>query len=473
MTDSSDSESANQRCASESAQQYFQQAVGCLQNGELGQARSFARQAADVVDSDWSGLERLGLVLLRLGELSRSFAVLQQAKRNGQLHGRGFRSLAALFHQSGQSDQARLCIEAMAQVAAISGPSRLRSGCPRVLQLVSVRRSRFGIQKDQKTGLCSISLRGGHFSLSSVVDLSRINLFTAIFLGDNVIQIQDMPQFDLFINSLSCADHDAYGLEDISRFLNKYSQTPVINHPSQILLTSRSENACRLGDLPHVVMPRMEPFVLSRCRDRVLAQLQRMRLTYPVIARVQGGHGSSNMYKAESQLNLYEWFLDYSAGCSFYVMPFVDYRWDDGLFHQFRVFFIDGKMYPSARIISDHWEIHCDNPNRRDRYRVMHSNSSLRSLEERFLRDPLSCLGPSAMKALDQVKSLVRLDFFGIDFALDKNCNILIFEVNAAMSKSSEDVDDFPYLKSSMQKIDSAFSDLIRSRALAPARIRF
>ena len=103
----------------------------------------------------------------------------------------------------------------------------------------------------------------------------------------------------------------------------------------------------------------------------------------------------------------------------------------------------------------------------------MHSNSSLRSLEERFLRDPLSCLGPSAMKALDQVKSLVRLDFFGVDFALDKNCNILIFEVNAAMSKSSEDVDDFPYLKSSMQKIDSAFSDLIRSRALAPARIRF
>ena len=88
-----------------------------------------------------------------------------------------------------------------------------------------------------------------------------------------------------------------------------------------------------LGDLAHVVMPRMEPFVLSRCRDRVLAQLQRMRLTYAVIARVQGGHGSSNMYKAESQLNLYEWFLDYSAGCSFYVMPFVDYRWDDGLFH--------------------------------------------------------------------------------------------------------------------------------------------
>ena len=181
MTDSSDSESASQHCASESAQQYFQQAVGCLQNGELGQARSFARHAADVADSDWSGLERLGLILLRLGELSRSFAVLLQAKRNGQLHGRGFRSLAALFHQSGQSDQARLCIEAMAQVAAISGPSRLRSGCPRVLQLVSVRRSRFGIQKDQKTGLCSISLRGGHFSLSSVVDLSRINFIYGYF----------------------------------------------------------------------------------------------------------------------------------------------------------------------------------------------------------------------------------------------------------------------------------------------------
>ena len=84
MTDSSDSQSANQRCASESAQQYFQQAVGCLQNGELGQARSFARQAADVAHSNWSGLEGLGLVLFRLGELTRAFALLLQAKRNGQ-----------------------------------------------------------------------------------------------------------------------------------------------------------------------------------------------------------------------------------------------------------------------------------------------------------------------------------------------------------------------------------------------------
>ena len=97
MTDSSELESSNPQRSSSSAQRYLQQAIGCLQNRDLGQARSYARQASDVADSDWSGLERLGLILLRLGELSRSFAVLLQAKRNGQLHGRGFRALAALF----------------------------------------------------------------------------------------------------------------------------------------------------------------------------------------------------------------------------------------------------------------------------------------------------------------------------------------------------------------------------------------
>ena len=170
MTYSSELESSNPQRSSASAQRYLQQAIGCLQNRDLGQARSYARQAVDVIESDWSGLERLGLVLLRLGELSRSFAVLQQAKRNGQLHGRGFRALAALFHQRGDDEQSRLCIEAMARVAAISGPDPIKPGCPNVLQLRSVGASVLGLTREQHTGLCSVLFKGGHFSLNSFLN---------------------------------------------------------------------------------------------------------------------------------------------------------------------------------------------------------------------------------------------------------------------------------------------------------------
>ena len=65
---------------------------------------------------DWVGLvclERLCLVL-PVWVSCRYCAVLQQSKCNGQLYGRGFRALAALFHQHGDDERSRLCIEAMA-----------------------------------------------------------------------------------------------------------------------------------------------------------------------------------------------------------------------------------------------------------------------------------------------------------------------------------------------------------------------
>ena len=151
----------------------------------------------------------------------------------------------------------------------------------------------------------------------------------------------------------------------------------------------------------------------------------------------------------------------------FYVSQYLDYRWDDGLCHKFRVFFIDGKIYPASHVISDHWEIHCGNSARRDRYRVMYSNLSLQLEEERFLHDVASCLGPNAMTALEHIQSLLGLDSVGIDFALDGSKNVILFEANAAMRQNFEDLNDFPYLRESVGRIANAFMEMVRSRCLS------
>ena len=118
-------------------------------------------------------------------------------------------------------------------------------------------------------------------------------------------------------------------------------------------------------------------------------------------------------------------------------------------------------------MISDHWEIHCDNPKRRDRYRLMSTNLLLQSQEQSFLNHPASFVAPRAMNALRQVQDLIDLDFFGINFALDAQSVLLIFEINPAMRQNFEDLDDFPYLRLSMRRIADAFSEMVRSRALA------
>ena len=75
------------------------------------------------------------------------------------------------------------------------------------------------------------------------------------------------------------------------------------------------------------------------------------------------------------------------------------------------------------------------------------------------------------MNALRQVQDLIDLDFFGIDFALDSQGGLIIFEINPAMRQNFEDLDDFPYLRLSMRRIADAFSEMVRSRALASERV--
>ena len=70
--------------APEAAQAHLQHAIRFLQKGQLEQAIFHARSSVRFAHSSWSGLDDLGLVLFRLGELfPLSFGVLLQASRNG------------------------------------------------------------------------------------------------------------------------------------------------------------------------------------------------------------------------------------------------------------------------------------------------------------------------------------------------------------------------------------------------------
>src|ERR1700744_4033298 len=63
----------------------------------------------------------------------------------------------------------------------------------------------------------------------------------------------------------------------------------------------------------------------------------------------------------------------------------------------------------------------------------MASSTALRSEEASFLSGMSQALGPKAMEALTQVAEELNLDYAGIDFALNRDGSILVFEANATM----------------------------------------
>ncbi len=98
----------------------------------------------------------------------------------------------------------------------------------------------------------------------------------------------------------------------------------------------------------------------------------------------------------------------------------------DGRARKYRVMMIDGELYPLHLAISDHWKVHYFTAEMADR-------PAHQAEEAAFLNDMAGMVGANAMAALRSIQTTLKLDFGGIDFAIDKNGDVLLFEANATM----------------------------------------
>ncbi len=450
------------RAAPHSAEANLQLAITLVRRRRLDDATRHACIAAKHATSDWPHLELLGIVLFQLGQFfPLAYNVLVQASRNGPLKAEAIRMLAALCHRKGEVDNARRCIAATAQLETIVGPRHPHPDRPKVLRLRSAEKSFYGIKTNQETGLRYCWLKGGHFSDKNLIDPERVNLYIATVFGDNLRTADGLPDFDLFMNSVSCPDLDPIGLDHVEAFVARFPDVPVINLPDKVRRTTRAENARRLSALPDVSMPQTELFVLDRPADAMTAQIEEAGLGYPLIVRHRGTQTGKTLEKVDTRSALVAWLSAQSPGTPVYATAYVDCRWQDGFHHKTRAFFIDGTFFPVANLACDTWQVHSG-----DRYRVMSSTPSTQEDEKRYLGDPEAYLGPKAFRGLHAIRDAIGLDFFGIDFTLDPEGNVLVFEANAAMRHNFDHAGNFPYTRPYLERISKAFADMVDRRAV-------
>ena len=143
------------------------------------------------------------------------------------------------------------------------------------------------------------------------------------------------------------------------------------------------------------------------------------------------------------------------------AIEYLDPRGPDGLARKYRVIFIEGKMFPLHLTISHLWRVHYFTSGMAD-------NAAHREEERRFLENMPAALGERAMAALDEIRSEVGLDYFGVDFALAADGSVLLFEANAAMvviAPPPEPIWD--YRRSPVAAILEAAKRMALSRVLA------
>ena len=250
---------------------------------------------------------------------------------------------------------------------------------------------------------------GGNVPTQHWID-DRVFRVTAVY-ADFLAPDEKLPAHALIVNAIGDADCGGEALAQAERIVAR-SSAPVINPPALVRATGRKANACRLAGLPDVVAPRIQ-------------RLSQAELRFPLLLRAAGYHTGQHFLRV---LDVAE--LDVATAAlpdgDPLVIDYHETRGPDGLARKYRVMSINGALLPLHLAISPEWKVHYFSA-------AMASDAGHRREEQRFLDDMPGVLGARAMRALAAIQAMRGLDYAGIDFALNPDGSVLVFEANATM----------------------------------------
>jgi glutathione synthase/RimK-type ligase-like ATP-grasp enzyme len=141
------------------------------------------------------------------------------------------------------------------------------------------------------------------------------------------------------------------------------------------------------------------------------------------------------------------------------VIRYLDARGNDGNARKYRVMLIGGELFPLHLGISRDWKVHYFTSQTSE-------NADHRREEARFLEDMRGVLGNKAISALERIGQILGLDYAGVDFGMNGNGDLLLFEANATMIVARPDLDDrFAYRHKAVDRIVEAFVGMIERKA--------
>ena len=257
---------------------------------------------------------------------------------------------------------------------------------------------------------------------------------------------------DVVVNLLSDVDVGRAMLPQVTALVDELER-PTINHPSKILATGREEIAARLSGIPHCRAPRTARIAgaaLTAAADNLAG------FSFPVLVRVSGTHGGHEFEKAENAAAVAA-FVGRKPGAEYYVTEYVPYESADGRFRKYRLIFVGDQILPYHLAIDTRWKVH--------HFRTDMANQEwMRKEEEAFVSSPSLVFRPEHWAAMETIRKIIGLDYFGIDCALDRAGDLVVFEVNATMLVHGE-TGVFGYKEPYIARIKQAFDALLAKTA--------
>ncbi len=267
------------------------------------------------------------------------------------------------------------------------------------------------------------SALGGNAPLDRVID-PRVFQRTTLF-AEGYRDALTLPHGALLLNAIADADLAPRAL-DVAERVEALTGASALNRPSRVRQTARAANAARLRTIDGVVAPRVAAFP----RDALAgasgaAALRAAGFTWPLLVRSAGFHNGKNFALVASTGELATTAAELPRP-TLLAIEFVDVRGADGMVRKYRVLAIGGVLYPLHLALAHDWKVHYFSA-------AMEERQTFRDEERAFLENMEGALGTRAVATLRRIADLLGLDYAGIDFALDRDGRVVVFEANAAM----------------------------------------
>ncbi len=401
----------------------------------------------------------LGRALFRKGEFEAAHRLYRNLADDLPDHYGVHLALSALMTYHGQPVEAHdLMSDYFRRNPLGAAPKPGLPARPLVLILRGFDRTHAAVGKRSDGGY-KPKLRGGHYTTQFLLAKDRIAQ-QRVTITESGLTPDALPPHDLILNTIAEPDIEGASLRAMHRFLETRPEINIINRPEPVWMTSRDRNWKRLRDMRGVTFPETHRIMLDKAGpDQIAAEIEALGMAGPLIIRKTGTQTGRTTQLVENRADLDAYAATPKTG-GFYVIAYRQILWRNEYFRKLRLFYIDGAYYPVVCHLDKIWNVHGGN-----RKEVMRTDPELMAEEQRFLGDWQSYVGAANVARLEQIAERTRLEFFGIDFTVDEQGDIFIYELNAAMRHSFDHAKNFPYKLPFDLATSEAFANMVVRRA--------
>lgn len=409
-----------------------------LKAGYREAARSLFGEAVRHHPDNPMGRVNLANLLLALGELGAARQHFEAALRAAPDHIHAHRGMGYLLAELGDQAGARR--------------HRAKGFAGNFLTTLPYRGERPPVR-----ALLLVSASGGNIPTETLLDDRTFQ--TTVLVTEYYDAKVALPAHDFIFNSIGDADLCREGLDAAHAVLARTSR-PVINHPAEVLKSGRAANVERLRGVPDIVVPRIATVPKRLLAAAAPDALASRGFAFPFLVRAPGFHTGRYFSRVE---NLEELAVAIAGmpSDSVWLIEQLDARDSAGMFRKLRVMIVDRQLYPLHLAISRTWKVHYFRAD-------MAESADNRRHDAAFLDDMTSTVGARGVAALQRIADTLDLDYGGIDFAVNAQGEILLFEANATMVMVPLTTDPkWDYRRPAFDAVFAAVRRMLMDRAAA------